>query len=309
MLQSLSDEISSLVECVLPSVVSVYSVDIEYNVFLEPVPKSVGIASGFAVRSDGVIVTAYHAIKGMDIINVLLYKGKKVRAKVLGGDPYADVAVLKVDEEVPPLTFASSKEISPGQLVLAIGNPLGIGTTVSIGVISAVERTVRTQVGILHNMIQTDASINPGNSGGPLINMSGKVVGMCTAIVPTAQGIGFAVPAYIIKRVVLDILRYGEVRRPYLGLSIVSLTRQLVSYYDLGVRSGVLVVGVDPGSPAMHAGIRPGDVIVAVDDFPIRSGKELIEILMMRNPGDIIELTVVRGPNIHKVKVKLGVRK
>ncbi len=308
-LKELETKLVDVVEKALSSVVSIQTIDIEYNMFLEPIPTRMGIGSGFVVDK-GIIITAFHNIRQMEIINVILPNGTRVKGQALYGDPYTDIAVLRIkaDVELKPLKLADSSKLKPGQIVLAIGNPLGVGRTVSMGVISAVGRSIRTQYGVLHNVIQTDAAINPGNSGGPLVNLSGDVVGMATAIIPYAQGIGFAIPSNTIKKVVSDVLKYGRVIYPYFGAALIGLNPQIAAYYQISVPFGALVVDVEPESPAAFSGIQPGDVIIEIEGVQIRSPNEFIDVLYTKRPGDRISVGIIRGKTKYVVKVRLSAR-
>lgn len=306
-LRGVEQAIVEVVEKVKPCVVTVHTIDIEPGMFFEPVPTRMGLGSGFIVDKRGVIVTANHTVRGAEIINVIFHDGTRVRAELLYGDPYTDVAILRAPVECEQaLELGDSDKLKVGQIVLAVGNPLGLGITVSAGVVSAVHRSVRTQFGVLHNMIQTDCAINPGNSGGPLIDLDGRVVGMCTAIIPYAQGIGFAVPSNTIKKVLHDVLRYGRVLYPYFGAVLVQLTPQIAAYYGIPVKVGALVAQVEPGSPAEEAGLRPGDVIVEVENVPIVRLSEFIDVLYTKKPGDVISVGIMRGRTKYVLRVRLA---
>ena len=203
---------------------------------------------------------------------------------------------LTSDVGLKPLKLGDSDKLKVGQIVLAIGNPLGLKgpPTVTMGVISALNRTIKSPTVVLENVIQTDAAINPGNSGGPLVNLQGEVVGINTAIIPFAQGIGFAIPINSIKDSLSQLLQYGRIRRAFLGVSCVDVTVNLARHYGLPVERGALVVYVQPGSPAEKSGIRVGDVILTIDGEPVFNVKDLQRFIAEKKVGDIIRVGLVR---------------
>ncbi|MBS7613258.1 trypsin-like peptidase domain-containing protein [Candidatus Bathyarchaeota archaeon] len=266
-----------------------------------------GVGSGTIIDENGYIATSYHVIEEAQQIEVTLYTGERFEASPIGADKLMDVAILKINaSNLKPVKFCNYVDLKVGQLVVAIGNPLGLpgGPTVTIGVISALNRTLQTPRGVMSRIIQTDAAINPGNSGGPLINMKAEMVGMSTAIVPFAQGIGFAVPSDTVRRIFEDVRLYG-LTRPWIGIAGIDLNRAIASYYGISFMRGVLVVSTFENGPAFKAGIRPGDVILRVDEFNISSMDDVTKSLRGRQVGDVVELTIGRSSKVFRAFVKL----
>jgi S1-C subfamily serine protease len=239
----------------------------------------------------------------------MLPDGKVLDAKVVGEDATIDSAVLKIDSRgLPAAELGDSDKLKIGQTVIAVGVPFRLtgGATVTKGVISAVKRTIQSDAGSLENLVQTDASINPGNSGGPLIDLNARVIAINTAIIPFAQGIGFAITINSAKRVLDKVLKYGSYIRPWLGLVGVDVTPSIANYYKLSAMRGVLVIRVFRGSPAHEAGISEGDVLTAVDDSELKSMSDLVEYLQEKNVDDEISLTMVRGKQKGKATARLA---
>ncbi|RLE71315.1 MAG: hypothetical protein DRJ37_05250 [Thermoprotei archaeon] len=292
----LEKAITKVVEEVSPSVVGITTVKI-IDLFLIPLPLK-GIGSGFVVYNGDYIATSNHVVANVQKVKVVLRDGTLVDAQVVGRDPSRDFALLKLTNDVglKPLKLGDSDKLKVGQIVLAIGNPLGLKgpPTVTMGVISALNRTIKSPTAVLENVIQTDAAINPGNSGGPLVNLQGEVVGINTAIIPFAQGIGFAIPINSIKDSLNQLLQYGRIRRAFLGVSCVDVTVNLARHYGLPVERGALVVYVQPGSPADKSGIKVGDVILTIDSEPIFNVKDLQRFIAEKKVGDIIRVGLMR---------------
>ncbi|MDB5101249.1 MAG: peptidase [Cyanobacteria bacterium RYN_339] len=244
-----------------------------------------GVGSGFIVDPGGLIVTNNHVVRGATDIKVTTASGQSYRGKVIGADPMNDLALVRVNAKgLPFLKFAASTEhVRVGDWVVAIGSPLGLSHTVSVGIISAMNRGISLNERV--NFLQTDAAINPGNSGGPLLNIQGEVVGVNTAIAARGQGIGFAIPCWTAMNVIGQLKATGHVERTWLGVSIRGLNR------DGG---GVMVVGVAQGGPAASAGLRPGDVIVAIDQRPVKTDRDLLTYLNDKRSGTQVQLTVER---------------
>lgn len=267
--------------------------------------------SGVIVDADqGIIMTNFHVVKSADEIVVSLKDGRTFNAEMKGSDPDLDIAILKVDsKDLTDINFADSDELAVGDFVVAIGNPFGLGQTVTTGVVSALGRTGLGIEGY-ENFIQTDASINPGNSGGALVNLRGELVGINTAIISPAGGnvgIGFAIPVNMAKASMEQILEYGEVRRGLLGIGIQDISPDLRKAFDLdNGQQGVLVTGVNSNSPAEKAGLKPGDVIVAVDDKATVSTGQLRSLIGSRRIDERVTLSLVRNGKIKEVKVKIG---
>jgi Do/DeqQ family serine protease len=227
---------------------------------------------GSGVLIDGRhVVTNQHVVSRGTRIRIQLADRREFVCEVVGNDPELDIAILKVktDEDLPHVEFADSSALLPGEAVVAIGNPFGLGHTVTAGVVSAVHRTIHSPQQTFHDFIQTDASINPGNSGGPLLNIHGKLVGINTAIYGNAQGIGFAIPANRVRRISADLIQHGEVRPAYLGIDVRPMTLKMAKKVKLPRPEGVFVVGTPKGSPAQVAGLKKGDVILEVEGLPI----------------------------------------
>jgi len=300
------EKIVKVVEEALPSVVNVSTIALRKDMLLQVMPVK-GVGSGTIIDKDGYIATSYHVVEGVQQIEVTLYNGERFEASFIGADKLMDVAILKIDaSNLKPIKFCDYENLKVGQLVVAIGNPLGLpgGPTVTIGVISALNRTLQTPRGVMSRIIQTDAAINPGNSGGPLINMKAEMVGMSTAIVPFAQGIGFAVPSDTVRRIFEDIRVYG-LARPWIGIAGIDLNRAIASYYGISFMRGVLVVSVFENGPAFKAGIRPGDVILRIDEFNISSMDDITKSLRGKQVGDVIELSIGRASKVFRALVKL----
>jgi serine protease Do len=241
--------------------------------------RTESLGSGFVVASNGTVVTNAHVIEGASRILVTLSTGQELEADVLGFDRDSDLAVLKVaGRELTAVDLGSSSDLMIGETVIALGNPLGLSNTVTIGVLSARGRTVPAESGerLFTDFLQTDASINPGNSGGPLVNLDGDVIGINTAIVAGAEGIGFAIPADRVRRVVDDLMRYGSLQPIWTGLRLLSLGRELARRYDLPLDRGAIVELVHPGSPAALTGFRTADVLLEVGDRKVSSREDVL---------------------------------
>jgi serine protease Do len=267
-----------------------------------------GRGSGFIVSKDGKILTNNHVVDGTDKIAVTLSDGKAYEGRVLGKDPAFDLAVVKIDpdSDLTILELGDSDSIEVGEWVVAIGNPYGLEHTVTVGVISAKNRSIHTNDVNFDGFLQTDAAINPGNSGGPLIDMEGKVVGINTAIVPYAQGLGFAVPVDMAKQIVGDLIAYGRAKRGWLGVSVQNLTGEFAEAYGVDAETGVIVGDVFSGSAAERAGLRRGDVIVSVDGEEVEDVRWFVDKVRSRAPGAILRLEVIRGGKSLDVTARLG---
>ncbi|HET7322302.1 MAG TPA: Do family serine endopeptidase [Longimicrobiaceae bacterium] len=280
------------------------------------------MGSGFIISPDGYIMTNNHVVEGADEVTVVLNNRREYPAKIIGRDPTTDVAVIKIDaENLPTVKIGDPEADRVGEWVLAIGNPLGLNFTVTAGIISAkgrplpiIRQTLQEQGEInsalaIEDFIQTDAAINPGNSGGPMVNTRGEVIGINSAIASESgyyQGYGFAIPIDLAKRIGDDLIRYGHVRRPMLGVSIRDVTPEDVDYYNLPAVSGVLVQPFGPAeSPARAAGVKPGDVIVAVDGEPVNQVNELQKKIIEQRPGQTVTLEVIRNGKHLKIPVQL----
>ena len=258
-----------------------------------------GTGSGFVFTPDGLVLTNSHVVSGASRVVVTLPDGRSHDADLVGEDPETDLAVLRITApELAAADLGDSATLRPGQLVVAVGNPYGLQHTVTVGVVSALGRSLRSRSGrLMDNIIQTDAALNPGNSGGPLVNGRGQVVGVNTAMILGGQGLSFAVPINTARIVIPALLREGRVRRSYIGIGVqdVPLLRRVVRFFDLAVDSGVLVVSVEPGSPASLAGVRDGDIIVGLDGQPVAGSDDLHRLLIADRIGRAQALSVIRG--------------
>ncbi len=274
-----------------------------------PQRRSNSLGSGFVIDSAGVIITNNHVIEGASDVTVIFNDGQRLKAEIVGKDSKIDIAVLRVKPEKPlkAVKFGDSDKVRVGDWVMAVGNPFGLGGTVTVGILSARNRNINS--GPYDDYLQTDASINRGNSGGPLFNMTGEVVGVNTAILsPTggSVGIGFASPSSIVQPVVDQLLRYGETRRGWLGVRIQAVDDQIAESLGLGRARGALVAGIDDKGPAKPAGIRAGDVIVRFDGHDVRSSTDLPRIVAATPVGKEVAVTVMRSGKEENLKVVLG---
>ncbi|MDQ7820520.1 MAG: trypsin-like peptidase domain-containing protein [Armatimonadota bacterium] len=298
-----------VVERVRPAVVNIDTVA-QVQTFFGVFPQE-GAGSGVIVSEDGYILTNNHVVEGAQQIRVTLLSGRTFAARVVGTDRFSDLAVVKVTtpERLPAAQLGHSSTLRVGQLAIAIGNPFGLGHTVTVGVISALNRSIQVPGLVIENLIQTDAAINPGNSGGALVDSSGAVIGINTAIVPQAQGIGFAIPIDSARAIMDQLIRSGRVIRPYVGVVWGGdVDRSIARQYNLPVDHGVIVRDVDPRGPAAAAGIQPGDIIVAVDGRPVANWNDFIRELFTRRPGDRVRLDIVRDTSRRTVEVILAQR-
>ncbi|MFB0569302.1 MAG: S1C family serine protease [Nitrososphaeria archaeon] len=286
----------SAVEKVSKSVVNVSTVRLVNTGFFLTVPVK-GVGSGIIIDENGHIITNNHVVERTTKVEITLSNGKMVPGRVLGADPSTDIAVIEAStEDLTPAELGDADNLKVGQVVLAIGNPFGLagGPTVTAGVVSALNRTIQSEKGVLEDLIQTDAAVNPGNSGGPLVDTRGRVVAITTAIIPFAHGIGFAVPINTAKQVARDLMKYGKVIRPWLGIMGMDISKDMASHYRLPVESGVLVSRVVARSPADYSGMAQGDIMVEIDEAPIKSMKELRKKILEKRPGDKLRMTVLR---------------
>jgi S1-C subfamily serine protease len=278
------------------SVVNISIVKHVQHLFYQTVPVE-GMGSGTIIDKKGYILTNNHVVGGAEKITVTLWNGEVLEGKIAGSCSVHDTAVVKLKKEhLPAAELGDSDKLRVGQRVYAIGNPFGLtgGPTVTSGVISALNRTIEAQRGLLENLVQTDAAINPGNSGGPLVDLEGKVVAINTAIIPYAQGIGFAIPINPARSCTSEVLRTGVSVRPWLGIIGLSLTEDISRYYSLPVDHGVLVTKVVDGSPADYSGIVNGDIILRLDSAPIYHVEDLLKEIHLRKVGEKIRLAVFR---------------
>jgi serine protease Do len=274
-----------------------------------PQPKAQAVGTGFIIDPSGIIVTNYHVAGRADSITVTLSDGRKLKAKLLGGDEKTDLAVLKVnsDKSLPFVEFGDGGKVKVGQPVMAVGNPFGLGGTVTTGIVSARGRDI--QSGPFDDYIQTDAAINRGNSGGPLFDMDGRVIGINTAIFSPSGGsigLGFAIPANVAQPVVNQLREHGRVERGLLGVQIQPVTAEIADSLSLGSPKGALVASVEPNSAALKAGVRSGDVITGVDGKQIDTVKDLTRAIAAAQPGSTVKLSLLRDGKEMSLEAKLG---
>ncbi len=320
------DSFSKLAEKVGPAVVNIYTsnnirysshpfggVDQFFNEFLKrknsnqkAKKEQNSLGSGLIISENGNILTNYHVVSGADDIFINLNDDKKLKAKIIGIDKKLDLALLKimVPGKYPYVKFGNSHKARVGDWVMAVGNPFGLGQTITVGIISAKGRILGA--GPYDDFIQTDASINPGNSGGPLFDMDGEVIGINTAIVTSGQGIGFAIPINLAKQAVDQLMSKGEVTRGWLGVSIKDINFREAEELKINRKDGVLVTDVVPKGPAYRSGLRPGDVVTKVNGDSIKSAKMMPGLVAQFAPGSEVELTIIRNDKKYKVKALLG---
>jgi S1-C subfamily serine protease len=266
-----------------------------------------GGGSGFIFTPDGFVLTNSHVVHSAERIEVALQDGRRAAADLIGDDPHTDLAVLRIHiGDLPSVRLGDSQSLRVGQLAIAIGNPYGFAYTVTAGVISAFGRTMRASSGrLIDNIIQTDAALNPGNSGGPLVDSRGQVIGVNTAVILPAQGICFAVPINTAKLVASQLIREGRVRRAFLGAGgqNVPLHRRVVRFHRLPVESGLLIISIEPSSPAERAGIQPGDVVVSFDGHPVAGIDDLHKHLTGDQVGINSPLGVIRNNELITLRV------
>ncbi|WP_252107528.1 MULTISPECIES: Do family serine endopeptidase [unclassified Halomonas] len=269
------------------------------------------LGSGVIISQDGYVLTNHHVINDADQIQVALRDGRETLADVVGTDPESDLAVLRIDlDDLPVIELSDSQEVAVGDVALAIGNPFGVGQTVTMGIISA---TGRSHLGLnaYEDFIQTDAAINPGNSGGALVNAEGALVGINTAIFSRSggsQGIGFAIPANLAHSILNELVTRGRVIRGWLGIEAQALSRELAASFGLSTPQGVIVAGVVSGGPAAQAGLQPGDVLLSIDNQAILDARATMSDIASIAPGTSLPLTVVRNGESIELTLEVGER-
>jgi len=306
-LAGFESQITTAVEKLSESVVSIDSVRVARNYGYGFVPIE-GKGSGVIIDPRGYVITNNHVIDGAARVQVHLKDGRSFVGEVVGADSQTDVAVIKVDaENLPAASLADSEKLKVGQIVLAIGNSLGLqgGPTVSMGVVSALGRPLPGADFIFEGLIQTDTAINPGNSGGPLADINGRVIGLNTAMIPYAQGVGFAIPSNTVKFVSNQILEHGRVIRPWLGISGANLNPALARRYDIPTDSGVLVVEIDSRGPAYEAGLRVGDVLVELGSQKVKEMKDVISALSKLHVREYVDVGFVRLGGKRSASIRL----
>jgi S1-C subfamily serine protease len=292
LLDAYSRAVTDVVDRVSPAVVRI-------DVRKGDQTRQAGSGSGVIVAPDGLILTNSHVVAGASGLRVTLPDGRHLTAQVVGDDPDTDLALVRVNEPetLPAATLGDSRLLRRGQLVIAIGNPLGFESTVTAGVVSALGRSLRASTGrLVDDLIQTDAALNPGNSGGPLVSSHGEVVGINTAIIMGAQGICFAIGSNTAKFVLGELVRHGRVRRASIGIAAAQTRVPRRLRHEAGVTqdSAVMIAGVEPNSPAARAGLKTGDMLVGVDQQPVTGADDLIRILTGELIGRSVEIDLVR---------------
>ncbi len=267
------------------------------------------LGSGFVIDGDGYVVTNHHVIREADEVTVILHDDSRLQAKVVGSDPKTDLALLKVetDRKLPEVDWGDSTKAQIGDWVLAIGNPFGLGGSVTAGIVSARGRDINA--GPYSRFIQTDTAINKGNSGGPLFNLDGKVVGVNTAILSPSGGnvgVAFALPSKVARPIIAELRENGEVVRGWLGVSVQPLTSDLAKGLNLPNEKGALIGSVSSGSPAAKAGLKSGDVVLSLNGSPVKDAGQLAWMVSQRDPGESVELKIWRNGETRTVEVELG---
>jgi len=270
--------------------------------------RRAGTGSGVVISPDGLVLTNSHVVQRASSVSLTLADARRVEARVLGDDPHTDLALLRVidDLSLPAARLGDSKRLRRGQLVVAIGNPLGFESTVTAGVVSALGRSLRSSTGrLIDDVIQTDAALNPGNSGGPLVSSQGEVIGINTAVIAGAQGICFAVASNTASHVVSEIVRHGRVRRAFIGVAgqTVALPRRLAVALGLAQPHGVALDHIEPDGPAARAGLKDGNIVIALDGLPVTGADDLVRLLNGTRIGIETVLTVIAGAALRRVPV------
>ena len=297
-----------IIDKVSKSVVNMSTIKLVHNMFYQVAPVA-GMGSGTIIDSEGLILTNNHVIGGTEKIHVTLWNNEVLEGTMSGSCAVHDIAVVKVNgKNLQATELGNSDKLRVGQRVYAIGNPFGLagGPSVTSGVISAINRTIESQRGLIENLVQTDAAINPGNSGGPLVDLEGKVIAINTAIIPFAQGIGFAIPINSAKSCTNGMAADGIAERPWLGVVGLSITAEVARYYGLPVEHGVLVTRVSKRSPAEDAGMVEGDIILEFDNVETRRIEDLVNEIHKRKIGDKVKIFALRNGREHFFELKLS---
>jgi serine protease DegQ len=273
--------------------------------------KQSSLGSGVIVSTEGYILTNHHVVEQADEIEIALADGRRAPARLVGADPETDLAVLKAElKQAPSIAFGQADQMRVGDVVLAIGNPFGVGQTVTMGIVSALGRT-HLGINTFENFIQTDAAINPGNSGGALVDSNGNLIGINTAIYSRtggSQGIGFAIPESVAKQVMHQIISSGAVTRGWIGVEAQDLSRELADSFGLKSANGALIAGVLRGGPAEKAGVRPGDILTEVQGKPVADASGMLNLVAALDPGSMATLTLLRDQNAVTVQVSVAKR-
>ncbi|WP_350135547.1 Do family serine endopeptidase [Nitrosomonas sp.] len=273
--------------------------------------RTSSLGSGVIVSANGYILTNHHVVEAADEVEIALLDGRKAKAKLIGSDPETDLAVLKTDlKDLPVITFGQSQQVKIGDVVLAVGNPFGVGQSVTMGIVSALSRS-RVGINTFEDFIQTDAAINPGNSGGALTDTSGNLIGINTAIYSRSGGslgIGFAIPVHIAKQIMEQIVQTGGVTRGWLGVSMQDMTQELAESFGLEQPNGALIASVLKDGPADKAGIKAGDIMIAISGKTLKNSSEMLNVVAALAPGETATVTVIRNKQEKSIPIKVGVR-
>jgi 2-alkenal reductase len=299
-----------------PAVVTVVGVNqVKQSVLGQIEDQSVG-GSGVFISEEGYVITNNHVVENANRLSVILANGAELPATLIGTEKYADLAVLKIDGEVPAvLNLGNSDDLKPGETVIAIGSPLGdFKNTVTVGVVSATGRMIDTGRGYeIEDLIQTDAAINSGNSGGPLINLAGEVIGINTLIIrgsflgsAPAEGLGFAIPSNLVRIIAEQIIQKGYFSRPYLGIHMQPITPNIAEAYSFPVEWGVYVTEVEPNSPAGRSNLQPGDIINKIGDIALDEDHTFVNALFAFQPGETVTIEILRGDSVIQIQVTFG---
>jgi S1-C subfamily serine protease len=307
-LKAFSDKIADIIDNVKKSVVTITTVRVALDVLFGLTPIQ-GVGSGFVVNERGFIVTNSHVIRDAQKVTVILPDGESIEGDVIASDSRRDLALLRVDVEgLKPIKLGDSDNIRVGEIVFAIGSPLGLpGSSVTMGIISAVNRTIVGEDIVLEDLIQTDAAINPGNSGGPLVNVEGEAIGIATAIIPYAQGIGFAIPINTVKRFLEMIARFGRPVMVWIGVYVAPINRYLAKVYRLPLEEGLVVVDVVRGGPAYRVGIRKGDIIMKANNRKVGTAKDLRSAVEDSVSRGYVVLEIFREGRVYEVEVPIAI--
>ncbi len=304
------DKALDIIERVTKSVVNISTLRLVHNIFYQAVPVA-GMGSGTIFDADkGLILTNNHVVGGAQKINVTLSNNQVIEGTIVGSCAARDIAVVEVNgKNLYSAELGDSNKLRVGQKVYAIGNPFGLagGPTVTSGVISALNRTIESDRGLIENLVQTDAAINPGNSGGPLVDLEGRIIAISTAIIPFAQGIGFAIPINSAKACTSDILTGGTTAKtPWLGVVGLTLNNDIARYYRLPIGRGVLITKVAEGSPAELAGIAEGDIVLQMDNIDVNNIDDLVREVRRRKPGETVRVFALRNGREHFFELRLS---
>ena len=276
----------------------------------EQTKRKTGLGSGVIISPEGYILTNHHVIAAADEIEIALNDGRNAKAIIIGSDPETDLAVIKIDMKgLPSITFGHSDQAEVGDIVLAIGNPFGLGQTVTMGIISALGRTLG--INTYENFIQTDAAINPGNSGGALVDIKGNLIGINTLIFSRtggSLGIGLSIPTIVAKKIMEQIIQTGKVTRGYIGVEVQDLTKELAESFRLTNNKGALIAGVYPEGPADRAGIKRGDILIAVEGKPVTNSSDMLNLIAALSPGQTATLMILRNQEEKPFEIRVDKR-